>query len=116
LEHRGGLAGDQPSDLHDPAVWKFKRVVMDVRIFHINLSKPCDPVIYAPVSEKVQGAFVLDVILKHHLRSGKETDSDLGFADGSEAAGDRFRKLRRSQFISYLSGPRDDEMKTVIAH
>jgi hypothetical protein len=29
LQHRGGLAGDQPSDLHNPAVRKFKRVVMD---------------------------------------------------------------------------------------
>jgi hypothetical protein len=114
LQHSGGLAGDQPSDPQNPAVWKFKRVVMDVRIFHINLPKPCDPVTYARVSEKK--TFVLDVIVKRHLRARKEADGYLGFADGGETAGDRFRKFRRYQLISDLSGARGNEMKTVIAH
>jgi hypothetical protein len=63
LQHRGGLAGDQPSDLHNPAVRKFKRVVMDVRIVHINPPKPSDLVIYTYLSEYSQGAVILDVIL-----------------------------------------------------
>jgi hypothetical protein len=116
LQHRGGLAGDQPSDLHDPAIWKFKRVVMDVRIFHINLPKPRNPVIYAHSTEKAEGTLVLDVILKRQLRARKEADGQFGFADGGETAGDRFRKLRRYQLISDLGGARGNEMKTVIAH
>jgi hypothetical protein len=116
LQHRGGLASDQPSDLNNPAVRKFKRIVMDMRIVHINLAKPRDPVIDMCLSEKAQGAPVLDVSLKRKLRAGKQADSNLGFADGGEAAGDRFRKIRRYQFIPDLSGPRGNEMKTVIAH
>jgi hypothetical protein len=68
------------------------------------------------LSKKAQGAPVLDVSLKRKLRAGKQADSNLGFADGGEAAGDRFRKIRRYQFIPDLSGPRGNEMKTVIAH
>src|SRR5262249_53292558 len=93
-----------------------KCIVMNVRIVHINLAKPCDPVIYTCLSEELQGAVMLDVILKRQLGAGKEADSDLGLADGGEATGDRFRKNRRYQFISDFSGPRGDEMQTVIAH
>jgi len=64
LQHRGRLAGDQPSDLHDPAVWKFKRVVMDVRIFQINLAKPCDLVIYADLTEKAERTLVSDIVVE----------------------------------------------------
>jgi hypothetical protein len=115
LQHNSGLAGDQPSDLHNLAVRKFKRVVMNVRIVHINLPKSCDPVIYTRLSEQAQGAVVLDVIVKHQLRAGKEADGHLGFANAGEAAGDRFRKIRRYQLIPDLSGARGNEMKTVIA-
>ena len=93
LEHRGDLAFDQPGNLDNQAVRKFKRVVMDVRIVHISLPKPCDPVIYTCLSEKAQGAVVLDVILKRKLRARKEADGHLGFADGGKAAGDRFISL-----------------------
>jgi hypothetical protein len=58
----------------------------------------------------------LDVILKGQLCTGKEADGDLGFADCGKAAGDRFRKIGRYQFISDPSRPRGNEMKTVIAH
>jgi hypothetical protein len=58
----------------------------------------------------------LDVILKGQLCARKKADGDLGFADCGKAAGDRFRKIRRYQFITDLSRPRGDEMKTVIAH
>jgi hypothetical protein len=58
----------------------------------------------------------LDVIVKRHLRAGKEADGHLGFADGGESAGDGFRKMRRYELISDLGGARGDEMKTVIAH
>jgi hypothetical protein len=78
LQHRGGLACDQPSDLHNPAVRKFKRIVMDMRIVHINLAKPRDPVIDMCLSEKAQGAVVSDVILKRKLCAGKEADSTSG--------------------------------------
>jgi hypothetical protein len=116
LKHRGGLASDQPGNFHNQAVRKFECIVMDVRIFHINLPKLRDPVIYTPAPEKVQDAFVLDVIVKHQLRAWKEADGHLGFADGGEPSGDRFRKIRCYQLISDLGRPRGNEMKTVIAH
>src|SRR6516164_4842350 len=116
LQHGSSLAGDQPSDLYNLAVRKFKRVVMNVRIVHINLPKPCDPVIYTRLSEQVQGAVVLEVTVKHQLRAGKEADRHLGFANAGEAAGDRIRKISRYQLISDLSGARGDKMQTVIAH
>jgi hypothetical protein len=89
---------------------------MNVRIVHINLPKPCDPVIYTRLSEQVQGAVVLGVTVKRQLRAGKEADGHLGFANGGEAAGDRFRKISGYELISDLSGARGNEVKTVIAH
>ena len=115
LQHHGGLAGDQPGELHNLAVRKFKRVVMDVRIVHINLPKPCDPVIYMRLSEKPQGSLVLDVIVKRHLRAGKEADGHFGFADGGKTASDRFCKFRRN-LSPTLAGREATRCKTVIAH
>jgi hypothetical protein len=61
---------------------------MNVGIVHINLPKPCDPVIHTCLSEYSQGAVVLDVVLKRQLRAGKEADGYFGFADSGKAAGD----------------------------
>jgi len=42
----------QPCDHHDLAAREFERVVVDVRIVHINLPEPCDLVIHARFPEK----------------------------------------------------------------
>jgi hypothetical protein len=104
LQHCRGLVGDQPSDLHDPAVRKFKCVVMNVRIVQIDLPKPCDPMTCTRASEEVQEAFVLDVTVKRHLGAGKEANGHLRFADGGKTAGDRFREFGRYQLISDPGG------------
>src|SRR5215469_13916886 len=39
LQHHCGLAGNQPRHHHDLAAGKFQRVVMDMRVVHINLAE-----------------------------------------------------------------------------
>jgi hypothetical protein len=46
------------------AVREFKRIVMRVWIGHIDLTKPCDPVIYAHLTEKAEGTLVLDIVVE----------------------------------------------------
>jgi hypothetical protein len=52
LQHGSSLAGNQARNLHNSTVWKFKRVVMRVWIGHIDLTKSCNPMIYAHLAEK----------------------------------------------------------------
>jgi hypothetical protein len=47
LQHGGGLTGDKPRDQHHLATWEFERVVMDVRIVHIELPEPSNLVLHA---------------------------------------------------------------------
>jgi len=61
LEHSGDLAFDQPGNLDNQAAREFKCIVMHLGILHIDLPKPSDLVMYARLSEKAQGAVVLDV-------------------------------------------------------
>jgi hypothetical protein len=39
-------------------------VVMDVRIFQINLAKPCHLVIYADLTEKAERTLVSDIVVE----------------------------------------------------
>ena len=64
LQHGSSLAGDQACNHHNLAVREFKRVVMRVWIAHIDLTKPCNLVIYAHLAEKAEGAPVFDIVVK----------------------------------------------------
>src|SRR5262249_10024283 len=64
LQHSSSLAGDKACDHHNLAVRKFKRIVMRVWIAHIDLTKPCNLMLYAHLTEKAEGAFVLDVVVE----------------------------------------------------
>jgi hypothetical protein len=94
LQNRGGLAGDQPSDLDDLPVREFNCVVVDARIAHVHLPKPCDFVMDSRFSEEAESALVLDLMVERQLRARKQADCHLGFADSGEAAGERSFKIR----------------------
>jgi|SRR6516165_11534665 len=64
LQHGSSLAGDQARNHHSLAVREFKRVVMRVWIAHIDLTKPCNLVIYAHLTEKTEGTLVLDIVVE----------------------------------------------------
>ena len=40
LQHRCGLAGNQPRHHHDLAIGEFQCVVMDIRPIHVDLAEP----------------------------------------------------------------------------
>ena len=116
MQHGGGLTGDKPRDHHDVAAREFERVMMDVRIVHIELPEPGNLVLHARLPEQTESTVIFDLLLEGEFGAGKQTDGDVGFPDGSEAAGDRFREFRHHQLVTNLGRPRSDEMKTVIAH
>jgi hypothetical protein len=64
LQHGSSLAGNQARNLHNLAVREFKRIVMRVWIGHIDLTKPCNLVIYAHLTEKAEGTLVLDTVVE----------------------------------------------------
>jgi hypothetical protein len=64
LQHGSGLAGNQARDFHNLAVREFKCIVMRVWIGHIDLTKPCNLVIYAHLTEKAEGTLVLDTVVE----------------------------------------------------
>ena len=64
LQHGSSLAGNEARNLHNLAVREFKRIVMRVWISHIDLTKPCNLVIYAHLAEKAEDAIVLDIVVE----------------------------------------------------
>ena len=64
LQDGSSLASNQARDLHNLAVREFKRIVMRVWIGHIHLTKACNLVIYAHLTEKVEGSLVLDIFVE----------------------------------------------------
>src|SRR4051812_44411266 len=79
LQDRGDLAIDQLRDLQKLPIWKFQRIVLNVRIVHFDLSKTCDLVIHTSLAKKAKGAFVPDIILERQFRSGQQADRHLGW-------------------------------------
>jgi len=73
------LASDQLRELQNLPTWEFHRVVLNVRIVLIDLSKACDLVIHTGFAEKAEGAIVPDIVVKGQLRSGQQADRHLGW-------------------------------------
>src|SRR5829696_8780378 len=79
LQDRGGLATDQLRDFQNLPIWKFQRIVLNVRIVHIDLPKTCDLVIHTSLAKKAEGALVLDIIVEGQFRSGQQADRHFGW-------------------------------------
>src|SRR4051794_11306958 len=79
LQDGGDLAIDQLRDLQKLAIGKFQRIVLNVRIVHIDLPKTCDLVIHTSLAKKAEGTLVPDIIVEGHFRSGQQTDRHLGW-------------------------------------
>src|SRR5215469_5243717 len=79
LQHRGGLASNQLRELKNLAIGEFQRIVLNVRIVHIDLPKACDLVIHTGLAKKAEGAVVADIVVEGQFRSGQQTDRDLGW-------------------------------------
>jgi hypothetical protein len=79
LQDRGGLATDQLRDLQNLPIWKFQRIVLNVRIVHIDLPKACDLVIHTSLAKKAEGALIPDIVVEGQFRSGQQADRHLGW-------------------------------------
>jgi hypothetical protein len=79
LQHRSGLASDQPRELQNLPIWEFQRIVLNVRIVHIDLPKACDLVIHTGFAKKAEGAIVPDIVVESQFRSGQQADRHPGW-------------------------------------
>jgi hypothetical protein len=73
LQHGRGLTRDKPRDHHHLATREFERVVMNVRIVHLNLPEPGHLVLH-PRPEQSESAVILDLLLEREFGAGKQTD------------------------------------------
>src|SRR5579864_4297299 len=110
LQHRCGLASDQLLDFQNLPIWEFQRVVLNVRIVHIDLPKACDLVIHTGLAKKPEGAIVLDVVVEGQFRSGQQADRHPGWsvmnyelgtelADGGKTTSTGFRNFHRNELV-----------------
>ena len=79
LQHRSGLASDQLRNLQNLPIREFQRIVLNVRIVHIDLPKACDLVIYTGLAKKAEGAIVPDILVEGQFRSGQQANRHLGW-------------------------------------
>src|SRR5215469_2931889 len=79
LQHRGGLASNQLRELKNLAIGEFQRIVLNVRIVHIDLPKACDLVIHTRLAKKAEGAVVPDLVGEGQFCSGQAADRPLGW-------------------------------------
>src|SRR5436853_6164835 len=77
LQHCSGLASDQLRNLQNLPIWEFQRIVLNVRIVHIDLPKASDLVVHTPVAKKAEGVIVSDIVIEGQFRSGQEADRHL---------------------------------------
>ena len=98
LENRGGLARDQLLDLQNLPIREFQRIVLNVRIVHVDLPEACNLVIHTRFTKKAEGPIVLDILVEGQLRSGQQAHRNPGWtvmnyelgtelADGGKATG-----------------------------
>src|SRR5579862_2538053 len=121
LQHCRRLPRHQARQQHDLAVWKLKRVVMNVRLVDIDLSETShlvrDLAQTAPVKQKEpESALEFDLAVERHLRSRKKTDRSIGLLDVCETACDRIPEFGRLQLVSNLCRTGCDAMHAVVAH
>jgi hypothetical protein len=114
LQYRSALPGDQPSELQNLPVWEFQRIVVEVRIVHLDLAKTRNLVLDTARAKKAEGAVVPDLVVEGQFRSGQETDRHVGWwavmnyelgtelPDGSKAASAGSPKFHRNQLVADL--------------
>ena len=78
LQHGGGLTGDKPRDQHHLATRKFERVMMDVRIVHIELPEPGNLVLHARLPEQTESAVIFDLLLEGEFGAGSRQTTTSG--------------------------------------
>src|ERR1700686_1857067 len=84
LQDGGALARCQPRDQNDLAARKLQRVMMDVRVFHVDLAETGDFVPDAGFAEQAESAVVSNTFLKCELGAGKQAQGRVGVAGGSK--------------------------------
>jgi hypothetical protein len=117
LQHRSGLASDQLRELQNLPIWEFQRVVLNVRIIHIDLPEACHLVANTGLAKQAERTVVPDVVIERQFRSGQQANRDLGWTvmndelgtvlpDGGKAT--RARKFRSNKLVANLGGARGD--------
>ena len=90
---------------HDLTPRKFERVLVSMRIFQIDLAKPCHLVIKVRFAEQNECAIMMDVVVKGQFGSGTQSHCDIWFADCSEAAGKRILQMSAHKPVADLRRP-----------
>jgi hypothetical protein len=115
LQDRGALSRHQSCDHHDLAAGKFQRVMVDVRIVHVDLPESGNLLFDTGLAEQAKGTIVLDLFIEGDFGAGQQANRHLRLTDGGEAAGNGPGEIRRRKLVADLCRPRSDEMQTVIA-
>ena len=116
LQHGGALTGCQPRQQDDLPAGKLERVVMHVRVFHVDLAKACDPVPDASLAEQTERAVVGNIVFKCELGAGKQAYSRVGIADGGKSASDRSGEIGADELVSNRCRAGSDKMQAVVTH
>ena len=114
LQHCCGLAGNQPRHHYDLAAGKFQRVMMDVRVVHIDLAESGHAMLNLGFAKHAEGAVELDLFVESELRAREQADRDVGLTDFGEAACDRLYEIGGNEPVRDLRWPGGDKMQTII--
>ncbi len=116
MQHGRGLVRNKSRHHHDLAARKFQRVMMDIRIVHVDLTAAGDVLFDPGPAEQAEGAVILHVVIESDLGAGKESHRHLRLADRAETARDRFDEIGGNKLVSDFGRSRGHQMKAVIAH
>src|SRR5262249_58066143 len=111
-----GLAGNQPRHNNNLPAGKFQRVMMDMRVIHVDLAESSHAVLDPCFAKHAEGAVKLDLVVESELSAREQADRDVGMTDFGEAACDRLHEIGGNEPIRDLGRPRRDEMQTIVAH
>src|SRR5580704_6822625 len=116
LQYGRSLARNKPRHQHDLAAGELQRVMMNMRIVHVDLAKAGDALVDPGAAEHAEGAVVVHGLVESDLGAGKETYRYLRLADFAEAARERCDKIGGDKRVHDLGWSRRHEVKAVVAH
>jgi hypothetical protein len=111
LDHSRMLAWPQPRDKHGPAVRKFQRIMMGIRVAQVDLPEPghVGPELASAWQQAAEDMVVFGFPIENHLGARQHADRDLRLPDGGKAA-------RRDQLVGDLGGAGCGGVQTIVTH
>src|SRR5262249_23466824 len=116
LQHGGLLTGREPRQKRDLPAGKLERVVMHVRVFHVDLAETGDLVPDASLAEQTECAVVGNIVIECELSAGKQAYGCVWIADRSKSASDRSGEIGADELVSNRCRAGSDKMQAVVTH